>query len=145
MDYQEIKIARDGKWYFGGAEMFRRNILQILAKNINRDETGAYYIEMGSECNPLIVEDVPFLATGIIESEEQPIKLVFHDLQEMELDHELKLYLRGDVPYISYRWVGDTRLSRGVYWKLSDYFEFRDEEIFIVPPAARHANLDEQC
>ena len=133
MDYQEIKITRDGKWYFGDAEMFRRNILHILAKNINRDETGAYYIEMGEELNPLMVEDVPFLATGIIEEDGRPIKLVFHDLQEMELEHELKLYLRGDVPYISFRWPADTRLSRGVYWKLSDYFDFRGEEIYIVP------------
>ena len=145
MDYQEIKITREGKWYFGDAEMFRRNILQILAKNINRDENGAYYIEMGTECNPLIVEDVPFLAVGIVENDGQPVKLVFHDLQEMELDHELKLYLNNDVPYISYRWVADTRLSRGVYWKLSDYFDFRNEDVFIVPPVIRPNNLDEQC
>lgn len=134
MEAQEIKIARDGKWYFGDAEMFRRNILQILAKNINRDETGTYYIEMGEETNPLIVEDVPFLATGIVEEKGLPVKLIFHDLQEMELEHELKLYLCDDVPYISYRWQADTRLSRGVYWKLSDYFDFRGEEIYIVPP-----------
>lgn len=135
MSYQEIKISKDGKWYFGEAEMFRRNILQILAQNINRDEDGRYYIQMGEETNPLIVEDVPFLATGLVEDDQQPLKLVFHDLQEMTLEHELKLYLREDVPYISYRWEADTRLSRGVYWKLSDYFDFRGEEIYIVPPA----------
>lgn len=144
MDYQDIKITRDGKWYFGDAEMFRRNILQILARNINRDENGNYFIEMGSECNPLIVEDVPFLAVGIVEEDEQPVKLVFHDLQEIELDHELKLYIKDDVPYISYRWVADTRLSRGVYWKLSDYFDFRDDEIFIVPPAAEKIETEKQ-
>ncbi|NLV22225.1 MAG: DUF1285 domain-containing protein [Syntrophomonadaceae bacterium] len=144
MDYQDIKITRDGKWYFGDAEMFRRNILQILARNINRDENGNYFIEMGSECNPLIVEDVPFLAVGIVEEDEQPVKLVFHDLQEIELDHELKLYIKDDVPYISYRWVADTRLSRGVYWKLSDYFDFRDDEIFIVPPAAEKIVTEKQ-
>lgn len=134
MEAQEIKIARDGKWYFGTAEMFRRNILQILAKNIDRDENGGYYIAMGEETNPLVVEDVPFLATGIVEENGKPVKLIFHDLQELELEHELKLYLRDDVPYISYRWPADTRLSRGVYWKLSEYFDFRGEEIFIVPP-----------
>ena len=137
MDYQEIKIAYNGKWFFGEAEMFRRNILHILAQNIIRDEDGAYYIEMGTDRNPLIVEDVPFLAVGIAEENEEPVKLVFHDLQEMELDRELKLYIKDDVPYISFRWTADTRLSRGVYWKLSDYFDFRDNgEIYIVPPRA---------
>ncbi|HEX3010554.1 MAG TPA: DUF1285 domain-containing protein [Syntrophomonadaceae bacterium] len=134
LEYQQIKINKDGKWFFGEAEMFRRNILQILARNIDRDEDGSYYIQMGQDVNPLVVEDVPFLAVGIVEEEGQPLKLVFHDLQEMELEHELRLYLRGDVPYISYRWEADTRLSRGVYWKLSDYFDFRGDEIYIVPP-----------
>lgn len=141
MEYQEIKITREGKWFFGEAEMFRRNILQILAKNINRDDNGFYFIEMGSERNPLIVEDVPFLAVGIVEEDEQPVKLVFHDLQEMVLNHELRLYIKEDVPYISYRWPADTRLSRGVYWKLSDYFDFREDEVYIVPPAARPSSI----
>ncbi len=136
MEYQDIKITREGKWFFGEAEMFRRNILQILARNINRDENGLYFIEMGSERNPLIVEDVPFLAVGIVEDDGQPVKLIFHDLQELVLDHPMKLYIKADVPYISYRWVADTRLSRGVYWKLSDYFDFREDEVYIVPPAA---------
>jgi hypothetical protein len=130
MDNQPISIRKDGKWYFGEAEMFRRQILNVLAKNIIRNSEGEYAIQMGEEANPLIVEDVPFYATGIYEKEGQII-LVFHDLQEMVLDHEVKLYLRGDVPYISFRWEADTRLSRGIYWKLSEYFEFRDDEVWI--------------
>ena len=33
MELTEIIIKRDGKWYFGQAEMFRRNILNILASH----------------------------------------------------------------------------------------------------------------
>lgn len=130
---QDITIKANGKWYFGEAEMFRRKIVNILAKNINRQPDGSYFIQMDNDENPIIVEDVPFLASGIVDHE-RPLKLVFHDLQEMVLDHEVKLYLKGDVPYISFKWEADTRLSKGVYWKLSDYFEFRGDEIFIVPP-----------
>ncbi|PKM77294.1 MAG: DUF1285 domain-containing protein [Firmicutes bacterium HGW-Firmicutes-15] len=130
---QDITIKENGKWYFGQAEMFRRQILNVLATNLHRNPDGSYYIQMGDDENPVIVEDVPYLATGIMENE-KPIKLAFHDLQEMILDHELKLYFKGDVPYITFRHEADTRLSRGVYWKLSDYFEFREEEVFIVPP-----------
>lgn len=130
---QEIRIKKDGKWYFGGTEMFRRNILNVLASNIQRADDGEYVIQMGDDVNPLVVEDVPFLVTGICENE-RPIKLRMYDLQEIILDHELKLTLKEDVPYISYRWEADTRLSRGVYWKLSEYFDFRGEDVFIVPP-----------
>ncbi len=133
MPVQDITIKANGKWYFGQAEMFRRQILNILARNLHRNSDGSYFIQMDQDENPVIVEDVPYLASGIIDKE-IPFKLVFHDLQEMLLDHELKLYFKGDVPYITFNWEGDTRLTRGVYWRLSDYFEFRGDEIFIVPP-----------
>ncbi|NLN86440.1 MAG: DUF1285 domain-containing protein [Syntrophomonadaceae bacterium] len=130
---QDITIKANGKWYFGQAEMFRRQILNILARNMHRSDDGSYYIKMGEEENPVIVEDVPYLASGIKESQ-FPITLVFHDLQEMVLEHEMKLFFKGDVPYITYQHEGDTRLSRGVYWKLSQHFDCRGDEVYIVPP-----------
>lgn len=137
MEIQTITIRKNGKWYFGQAEMFRRNILNILASHIKRDEAGNYYIEMGEEKNPLVVEDVPFYAIGVAQEDDGRIKLVFHDLQEMLLDREMKIIFKGDVPYITFKWEGDTRLSRGVYWKMSDYFHFRGEEVYIVPPGIK--------
>ncbi|NLL86001.1 MAG: DUF1285 domain-containing protein [Syntrophomonadaceae bacterium] len=120
--------------------MFRRNILNILAAHIERNDNGSYCIKLGDDINPITVEDVPFLASGYVEEEDGSIKLVFHDLQEMRLQGEHKIYFKGDVPYISFRWPADTRLSRGVYWKLSEYFEFRGEEVYIVPPLAKDFN-----
>lgn len=134
MDLTEIIIKKDGKWYFGEAEMFRRNILNILAQHIEKGADGSFGIRLGEDFNPLTVEDVPFFATGYSE-EDGKIKLTFHDLQEMFLEGDIHLILKGDVPYISFRWEADTRLSRGVYWKLSQYFQFRDEQVYIVPPA----------
>lgn len=134
MDLTEIVIKENGKWYFGQAEMFRRNILNILAKNIEKSSDGTYGIRLGDDFNPLTVEDVPFLASGYSE-EDGRIKLTFHDLQEMYLEGEIRLVLKGDVPYISFRWEADTRLSRGVYWKLSQYFRFQGDEVYISIPA----------
>jgi hypothetical protein len=136
MDLKDITIKSDGKWYYGGAEMFRRNILNILASHIEREEDGTYCIKLGDDVNPINVEDVPFMAIGYMETEEG-IKLRFHDLQELLLDHEFKITFKGDVPYISYRWEADTRLSRGIYWKLSDYFDFRGDDVYIVPPKGK--------
>lgn len=137
MDLKEIVIKKNGKWYFGQAEMFRRKILKILAENIHREADGSYCIKLADDINPITVEDVPFYATGYQELEDGRIQLVFHDLQELILDKEVKLTLKGDVPYISFKWEADTRLSRGVYWKLSDYFDFREDEIYILPPVAK--------
>ncbi|MDD2619063.1 MAG: DUF1285 domain-containing protein [Syntrophomonadaceae bacterium] len=134
MDLKEIIIREDGKWYFGGAEMFRRNILNILASHIEKTGDGSYCIKLGEDINPITVEDCPFLATGYIEEVNGKVKLRFHDLQEFALERELKLTLKGDVPYIDFKWEADTRLSRGVYWKLSEFFDFRGEDIYIIPP-----------
>lgn len=134
MDLKAITIRKNGKWYFGDAEMFRRNIVKILASNIYKLDDGSYCIKLGDDVNPIAVEDVPFYATGIEEQPDGKIKLVFHDLQELLLDEELELTLKGDVPYIDYKWKADTRLSRGVYWKLSEFFDFRAEKVFIIPP-----------
>jgi hypothetical protein len=134
MDLTEITIRKNGKWYFGEAEMFRRNILNILAQHIEKAEDGSYGIRLGSDFNPLTVEDVPFLASGY-SKEDGRIKLTFHDLQEMYLEGEVRLILKGDVPYISFRWEADTRLSRGVYWKLSQYFRFQGDDVYIATPA----------
>ncbi|QGT98865.1 hypothetical protein SYNTR_0272 [Candidatus Syntrophocurvum alkaliphilum] len=139
MDIKEIVIKSNGKWYFGESEMFRREILKLLASNITKNDDGTYSIVLGEETNPITVEDVPFYATGITE-ENDKIKLRFHDLQEIILDKEMKLTLKGDVPYIDFKWEADTRLSRGVYWKLSDYFDFRGDEIYIVPPGVESSN-----
>jgi hypothetical protein len=134
MEVSEIRIRADGKWYRDGeVEMFRRDILNILARHIGRDEAGGYYIQMGEENFPIVVEDVPFFATGVSEKEEG-LTLSFHDLQEMELNQPQRLYLRGDIPYLSFHWEADTRLSRGIYYKLSDYFVFQGDEVYLVPP-----------
>lgn len=134
MEIREIRIRRDGKWYADNqVEMFRRNILNILARNIVRDENGQYLIRMGEEEFPLVVEDVPFFANGIYDNN-GVLTLRFHDLQEMPLDKPYKLYFKGDVPYISFRWPADTRLSRGIYYKLSDYFQTVGDDVYIVPP-----------
>lgn len=135
MDINEIRIRKDGKWYADRTvEMFRRNILNILARNIERTDNGDYFIRMGEEEFPLVVEDVPFFANGIMEKERQ-LTLRFYDLQEMPIIQPIKLILKDDIPYISYRWPGDTKLSRGVYYKLSDYFQFEGDDVYIVPPA----------
>ncbi len=139
---QPISIRKDMKWYYGEAEMFRRPIIHILAQNIQRDENGNYCIQMQNDFCELTVEDVPFYAIGLNE-ESEPQKLVFYDLQELPLDHELKLTFKGDIPYIRFRWEADTRLSKSMYVKLSDYFDFRGEEVYIVPPGVQKGNSEQ--
>lgn len=128
-----ICIRKNGHWYFGEAEMFRRNILNMLAQGICKEEDGSYVIRLGEEESPIACEDAPFFAHGIL-VEDGKIKLVFYDLQEMYLVDEMKVHFKGDIPYLTYKWEGDTKLSKGVYWKLFDFMDIRGDDVYLVPP-----------
>ncbi|MCR4400449.1 MAG: DUF1285 domain-containing protein [Syntrophomonadaceae bacterium] len=134
MDNGEIRIASNGKWYYNGAEMFRIKIVNLFATHLERDEQGNTFIHLGQEVFPVVVEDVPFYVIGVYETK-PTLTLVFHDRQEMEIVEPVRLTFKGDVPYLSFRWESDTKLSRGVYWRLSEYFEYREDGVYIVPPA----------
>lgn len=134
IEQTSITIDKDGIWYYEQAEMFRKDIVHILAVNIHRTEFGDYYIQMGKERRALHVEDAPFYAAGYEEQTDGSIKLIFHDLQEYVLGKKTKLHFKDGVPYISYKWENDTKLSRSVYWKLSDFFDVRGDDVFIVIP-----------
>ena len=47
--FSRYNYQKDGKWYYDTAEMFRRNILNILARNIERMEDGNYCIKIGQK------------------------------------------------------------------------------------------------
>ena len=43
----EIKIDKEGVWYYNGAEMFRKDILDIFFQHLKRDEDGALLYRNG--------------------------------------------------------------------------------------------------
>ncbi|MGE5422009.1 MAG: DUF1285 domain-containing protein [Ignavibacteriales bacterium] len=133
MDLQEIRIKRDGKWYADNAEMFRMQIVNLFARNLVKDVVGRFYIELNQETFPVIVEDVPFTAVDA-HIDDGAIVFTFHDEQIMIVSEETKLYFKDDTPYVTYRWIDDTRIGRSAYWMVSEYLVERDGSIYLRPP-----------
>lgn len=133
MILKEIRIKRDGKWYANDNEMFRKPILNIFATHLCRDEEGQFFIKLNDETFPVVVEDVPFLVVDA-HIKDGAIVLVFHDQQEMVVDHEIPVHFKGDVPYVSYRWEKDTRLDRSAFWMISNFLVEKNGQIYLVPP-----------
>ena len=65
MDDCEIKIDKEGVWYYRGAHMFRKDILCIFFENLKIDECGKYLIELGDERCYLDVEDTVFVVETV--------------------------------------------------------------------------------
>jgi hypothetical protein len=63
-----IRIAKDGTWFYEGAEMFRREIVHFFYQYLKIDSDGNYLIEMpgdpGDRCY-VEVEDTAFVVQAV--------------------------------------------------------------------------------
>lgn len=131
---KEIRIKKDGKWYANDAEMFRKPIVNLFAKHLERNVfTGEYFIELNQETFPVVVEDVPFTAVDAY-IEDGSIIFVFHDEQQMTIQEATEIMYKGDTPYITFKWLDDTKISRSAYWMVSDYLVERGDTVYLMPP-----------
>lgn len=133
MNLQEIRIKRDGKWYANNAEMFRMQIVNLFARNLVKDVVGRFFIELNQETFPVIVEDVPFIAVDA-HIDDGTIVFTFHDEQIMIVSEETMVTFKDDTPYLTYRWVDDTKINRSAYWMISEYLVEREGNIYLIPP-----------
>lgn len=125
----DIRIDKDGIWYYRGVEMSRKDIVNLLYRHLKRDETGRYLIEMGNErCYP-DVEDTPFVIKAVYlsfseEKGEDAIYLLMPDDTLEKLDPST---LRIGDDNILYCTVSEpdfeARFSRASYYQLAEYIE----------------------
>lgn len=133
MELSEIRIKRDGRWYANDAEMFRLAIVNIFATHLERDEEGGFLIRLGEETFPVVVEDVPFTAVEAFLRDGEVV-FRFHDRQEMTVGKPVPVTFKADVPYITFHWNNDTRLSRSAFWQVSDLLREEEGGVYLIPP-----------
>ena len=61
----DIRIDKEGVWYYKGNEIFRDEIVRFFYQNLKKDETGRYLIELDDDRCYLEVEDAPFVVRAI--------------------------------------------------------------------------------
>jgi len=68
----DIRIDKDGIWYYEGNEMFRKDILSTFFQELDRDAAGRYVIRHNEQTFSIEVEDVPFAVKSVeLSSDEQ--------------------------------------------------------------------------
>lgn len=130
-DQCDIRIDKDGIWYYRGAEMTRRDIVQHFYQHLNGHPDGSYYIEIDGERCPVQVDDVPYVITSVTmqaRSDTVPANFTVSltDGTEASLDERKPLRVGKD--NVLYGWVRggtiEARFSRAAYYQLGRHIEF---------------------
>jgi len=125
----EIRIDKDGIWYFRNMEMTRFHIIQYFYKCLHRDRQGRYHIKTDCDDCLIQVDDVPFV-----------IKSVSMQLEDDHNQSRMMILLSdGSCEDLKPEtlWIGDNnvmyclvkqsehkaRFSRQAYYQLAEYVE----------------------
>lgn len=124
----EMRIARDGTWFYRGSPIARKPLVKLFGSVLRREPDGSYWLVTPAERGRIEVEDVPFLAVALTaEGEGRAQQLIFRtNLDEFVTagpDNPLRVEAAaggGPTPYILVRDGLEARLARPVFYELVD-------------------------
>ncbi|SHJ10048.1 hypothetical protein SAMN02745194_01774 [Roseomonas rosea] len=135
-----MRIARDGTWYYQGSPIGRKELVCLFASVLKREADGSYWLETPAERGRIEVEDAPFVAVELTwghccgegacdtGTRKRPARqcLTFRtNLGEMvsaDEDHPIRVEIdpvtREPRPYVTVRPGLEARISRPVFYEL---------------------------
>jgi hypothetical protein len=129
MENSEIKIDKEGIWYYKGAHMFRKEILCVFFEHLKIDECGKYLIELGEERCYLDVEDTAFVVAAVYKTQLQgkgrvQIEILLSDDSYEKLEMNSLYAGRDNVLYCRVKeGIFTARFSRNSYYQLAEFIE----------------------
>jgi len=122
----DMRIARDGSWYYRGSLIGRLPLVKLFAAVLRREPDGSYWLVTPAERGRIAVEDVPFLAVELtVAGEGHDQQLIFRtNLDEFvtagpNYPLRVETALSGEpAPYIVVRDGLEARLARPVFYEL---------------------------
>ena len=125
----DMRIARDGTWYYRGSPINRIALVKLFASVLRRESDGSYWLVTPAERGRVEVEDAPFIAVAVDrEGEGNGQNLIFRtNLDEIVTagaDHPLRVDTAADgtpAPYVLVRPGLEARLSRPVFYDVVEW------------------------
>ncbi|HEX3415639.1 MAG TPA: DUF1285 domain-containing protein [Stellaceae bacterium] len=122
----EMRIARDGTWFYRGSPIGRLSLVKLFASVLRREADGRYCLITPAERGHIEVDDVPFIAVALtVEGEGRDQRLIFRtNLDEFVTagaDNPLRVETATSgepAPYILVRDGLEARLVRPVFYEL---------------------------
>ncbi len=123
-----IRIDKEGVWYYKDVEMFRKEIVNLFYENLKRDELGRYIIEIENDRCYLDVEDAPFVVKMVRRSEGEALYILLNDQTEEKLDLSTLWIEKDNVLYCSVKNNNFyARFLRASYYQIASYIEYDKE------------------
>jgi uncharacterized protein len=122
----DLRIARDGAWYYRGSPIGRLPLVKLFASVLRREADGSYWLVTPAERGRVEVEDVPFLAVELTAAGEgHGQQLIFRtnldDIVTAGPDNPLRVATAASgepAPYILVHRGLEARLARPVFYEL---------------------------
>jgi hypothetical protein len=124
----DMKIARDGTWFYRGSPIGRQRLVKLFASVLRREDDGSYWLVTPVERGRVAVEDAPFVAVEVnTEGSRSARRLTFRtNLDEIVAagpEHPLRIdtSAKGEPePYLLVRPGLEAKLNRPVFYELVD-------------------------
>ena len=125
----EIRIDRDGQWFYHGSPIGRKELVRYFASLLVKDADGIHWLVSPVEKAKIEVEDVAFQAVELdaAGTGEQQILKFRTNVDEIVIadgNHAIRVSLDSATgepsPYVMVRAGLEARLTRAVYYQLID-------------------------
>lgn len=131
----DIRIARDGTWFYLGSPIGRKPLVRLFASVLRRDEDGRHYLVTPVEKIGITVEDAPLLAVemaveGSGSAQQLTLRSNLGDVVVVGPDHPIRFEKEPDSsglkPYVHVRGRLEALFTRALMYQLADLMEERD-------------------
>lgn len=129
-----IRVDKDGLWYYEGALMFRKDILEVFFQNLKRDEKGRYLVDYRGQKSLIEVEDTPFVVERVVKHNDT-IEIFLSDFTSEPLDPTTLRMNADNVLYCTIR-NGElpARFLRTAYYQIAECIAHdTTEDRFYIP------------
>lgn len=125
----DIRIARDGTWFYHGSPIGRKPLVKLFASVLSRDEGGDYWLTTPAEKGRIRVDDAPFVAVALDadgHGKEQVLRFRTNIDDEVSADADHPIRVSEDAasgepaPYVLLRGRLEALIARPVFYQLVD-------------------------
>lgn len=137
----DIRIARDGTWFYLGSPIARLGLVRLFAGILRRDPDGEYWLVTPVEKVRIRVDDAPFVAVGMeVEGTGRDQRLKFRtnigDETVADAEHPIRVETdprtRQPAPYVLVRDRLEALIARSVFYDLAALAEEDGDGVFGV-------------
>jgi hypothetical protein len=123
----DMRIARDGAWYYHGSPIERRQLVKLFGSILKRDVQGDFWLETPVEKCRIQVEDAPFQAVEMsVDGGGQNQRLSFRtnvdDIVIAGPENQIRVMIDSETgepsPYLQVREGIEALITRAVFYDL---------------------------